>query len=90
MSTSVVSISIAIQVTMYMLGLQRWPSMVRRTWLGWGLCVGLGLGVGVGLGLGSGLGSGSGSGSGLGLASAHGRALDGERAHVKEGRTKGR
>jgi hypothetical protein len=88
MSTSVVSISIAIQVTMYMLGLQRWPSMVRRTWLGLGL--GLGWGLGLGLGLGSGLGSGSGSGSGLGLASAHGRALDGERAHVKEGRTKGR
>ena len=37
MSTSVVSISIAIQVTMYMLGVQRWPSMVRRAWLGgWG------------------------------------------------------
>ena len=45
MSTSVVSMSIAIQVTMYMLGLQRWPSMVRRTWLGLGSGSGLGLGV---------------------------------------------
>ena len=39
--------------------------------------MGLGLVLGLGLGLGS------------GLASAHGRALDGERGHVEEGGHKG-
>ena len=67
MSTRVVSISIAIQVTMYMLGVQRWPSTVRRTWLGSGCGLGLGLGLGLGFGFGFGLGLGLGFGFGFGV-----------------------